>query len=557
MMRTGILVLLVAAGSAFAQQRETQTSGKQQPSSRPVDVQAPQDVTPLPKIDLPEFVITGTASIDPPAVSKESLVESGIYSRHPLENMPGARDQGTIDLGMRFKQSLFATEEVRSGMILGSLGTYFTPLIMASYGVSSTEYGILAKATYRRTKGFSMYTDASDAALAGDGNMVLRSSNEYFDEIRVAGGLQYDIRKYKFYGSQTPSTQRDWSVVGLRLGASSGIAAPLSFHGGLEYLGHTLQDSSTVVTENHVTIGAGSALPVFDVPLDVRFVADLATIASTTTNSLSLLRFTVASPRWTWGDFSLNVAVNGFAVEGMSGQKGSYFYPDIRVRHRISTSQTVFLGFHPSVDFATLRERTRQFPYLTSTAVIRHTVNRLAVSSGIESEWSDRLRTRVSLEYRRSTDEPLYNDSSDSGIGSLAYGGTTTVAGVRAHAVANITPIDYFGFAFAVRSSRNDRIGAEIPYMPSVEFSANYRHEFPVHVTLTAEIGAYSERRATALIERMVPGGFWTGLNVEYDGVDRLTLFMTIENVLNRNDQVWRGYRTEPLRMDVGVSYRW
>lgn len=556
-MRSGILILLLAGSPALAQEREPQTSGKQQPSSRPVDVQTPQDQTPLPKIDLPEFVITGTASIDPPAVSKGSLDEPGIYNRNPLENMPGARDRETIDLGMRFKQSLFATEKVRSGMILGRLGTFFSPLVMASYGVSSAEYGILGKASYRRTKGFSRFTDASAAALAADGNIVLRSSNEYFDEVRVMGGAKYDIRKYKFYGSQIPSTQRDWSVAGLHLGASSGVSAPLSFHGGLEYRGHTLQDTSTTVTENHVTIAAGSELPVFDVPLDVRFTADLATIAHATTSPLSLLRLTVASPRWTSGDFSLRVALNGYTIEGMSGQKGSYFYPDIRVQHRLSRSQTLFFGFHPSVIFATLRERTRQFPYLASTATVRHTVERLAFSSGIESEWSDKLRTRISMEFRRLTDEPLYDDSSDSGIGSLMYGGTTTIAGAQVDAVANITPIDYFGIAFAVRSGRNDLINAEVPYLPSVELSAHYRHEFPVNVTLTADIGAYSERRAAAFVDRVAPGGFWAGLKAEYDGIERMTLFMNIENLLNRKDQVWRGYRIEPLRVDVGISYRW
>ncbi|MEX2117616.1 MAG: hypothetical protein WEB37_12090, partial [Bacteroidota bacterium] len=447
MMRMGILVLLLVGNSVFGQERESQTGGKQQPSSRPVDVRTPQDQAPLPKIDLPEFVITGTGSIDPPAVDKESLVEAGLYNRNPLENMPGARDRGTIDLGERFKQSLFATREVRNGMILGSLGTFFSPFVMASYGVSSTEFGFLGKAAYRRTKGFARFTDASTASLAADGNMVFQSTNEYFDKARLSAGISYDIRKYKFYGSQNPSVQRDWAVVGLEVGASSGITAPLSFHAALNYRAHSLQDSSETLTENHVTLSAGSALPVFDVPLDVGFVAELATIARATTNSLSLVHLTLASPRWSWGDFSVRVAANGYAVEGMNGQKGTYLYPEIRVQHRLSRSLTAFLDFHPSVSFATLRERTRQFPYLSSASVIRHTVDRLAFSSGIESEWSGQLRTKISFEFRRSTDEPLYDDMADSGIGLLEYGGTTTIVGARVDAVANITPIDYFGIA--------------------------------------------------------------------------------------------------------------
>jgi len=557
MIRMGILIVLLSGSPAFGQDRESQTEGKQRPPSRPVDVRTPEDQTPLPKIDLPEFVITGTASIDPPAVDKVAFVESGLYNRNPLENVPGARDRRTIDLGERFKQSLFATGEVRNGMILGSLGTFFSPVVTASYGISSTQYGFLGKAAYRRTKGFAQFTDASSASLGVDGNMVFRSTNAYFDESRLSGEVSYGIRKYKFYGSQTPFVQRDWSVVGLGVGASSGIAAPLPFHGGLNYRSLSLRDSSDTVTENHVTIAAGSQLPVFDVPLDVSFGADLATITRATPNSLSLIRFSVASPRWSWGEVSLYVAANGYAVEGMNGQKGTYLYPDVRVQHQLSQTQTAFLGFHPSISFATLRERTRQFPYLSSASVIRHTVDRLAFSSGIESAWSDQLRTKVSFEFRRSTDEPLYDDTSDSGIGALEYGGTTSIVGVRIDAVANITPIDYFGITLTARSAKNDRINAQVPYMPGFELSATWRHVFPIGVRLTAEMSAYTGRRAAALVPNTAPSGFWSGLKAEYEGIERLTLFLNFENLLNRRDQVWRGYRVEPLRADVGVSYRW
>jgi outer membrane receptor protein involved in Fe transport len=198
-----------------------------------------------------------------------------------------------------------------------------------------------------------------------------------------------------------------------------------------------------------------------------------------------------------------------------------------------------------------------RFPYLSSAAVIRHTTDRLAFSTGIESEWSDQLRTRVSFEFRRSTDEPLYDDPTASGIGMLEYGGTTTIVAARVDAVANITPIDYFGIALTTHSGRNDRINAQVPYLPGLELSTTYRHAFPIGVTVTAEVGAYTERRAAALASRTAPGGFWSGLKAEYEGVDRLTLFLNFENLLNRKDEVWSGYRVEPFRADVGVSFRW
>jgi outer membrane receptor protein involved in Fe transport len=80
---------------------------------------------------------------------------------------------------------------------------------------------------------------------------------------------------------------------------------------------------------------------------------------------------------------------------------------------------------------------------------------------------------------------------------------------------------------------------------------------FPAGVTVTTEVGAYAERRASAFVSRTAPGGFWSGLKAEYDGGKRLTFFLNFENLLNRSDEVWSGYRVEPFRADVGVSFRW
>jgi hypothetical protein len=78
-----------------------------------------------------------------------------------------------------------------------------------------------------------------------------------------------------------------------------------------------------------------------------------------------------------------------------------------------------------------------------------------------------------------------------------------------------------------------------------------------VDVAVTGSISGYGSRRASAFSDRTAGGGFWCGVKAEYLGVSRLTVFLNLENLLDRSDEVWRGYRVEPFRADVGLSYRW
>ncbi|MBI4418195.1 MAG: hypothetical protein HY563_05415, partial [Ignavibacteriales bacterium] len=142
------------------------------------------------------------------------------------------------------------------------------------------------------------------------------------------------------------------------------------------------------------------------------------------------------------------------------------------------------------------------------------------------------------------------------GIGTFRYGGTTSILSARMDAVANITPIDYFAVAVTARSSRNDVTSARVPYLPGFEFSALYRRTFAAF-KVTVSVNAFTERRASRVGPLTAPGGLWSGVRMEYGGIPRLKVFLNLENVLDRSDQLWRGYDVEPLRIDLGFSYRW
>ncbi|MBI2619620.1 MAG: TonB-dependent receptor [Ignavibacteriales bacterium] len=552
-----ITLTLVFACSVIAQDRPESSGGKQQPASRPVDAAAPTAHSSLPTIDLPEFVITGTTSVNPPDVQKGFLDEGGTYKRNPLENSPGTRDRETIDLGARFKQSLLTTSEGLYGIAGAGLGTFFSANVFGSFGQSEKSYDFLGDARYRRTRGFMRFTDASGGRLGLKGSLIVRSESHLLDEARVSGEASYGLSKYKFYGSLSPSLGRDWSNVRFGTRAVTSLNAPAVVSAGLIYQALAVHDSSAATTENMVTIDAGGQVPVFDFLLDVKAGLRLTTVTSGSINNLSEASVTIGVPPRSWGNFLFEISATGFAIRGMAGQQSSYLYPHLVARYSGLKNQILFLHFRPQVKYTTLREQIHINPYLSANMVIRHEIHRWAVAGGIESDWSSWLGTRMELRIQSVDDYPLFADSAASGIWALVYGGRTSLAAFRVDAVANITTNDYFALAVTARTAKNSVYGSRVPYLAEFEASVVYRHRFPFDVSAGPALSVLGSRRASAQSAETVGSYLWSGMNVEYNRIPGLSVSLEIRNLFDRRYEEWKGYRAEPFSMVLGLSYRW
>ncbi len=550
------IALVILPAVVLAQKAEGDTTGKRQPESRPLDVQQRLDESPLPAIDLPEFVITGSVTINPPDAQKYSYDEQGLYVRHASENTPGARDRETIDLGERFKQSLLRSPKNMGGTLRASLGNFFTPEIAASVGFVEPSYDLTAKASYWRTKGFMRSADASSGAIGLQGSHEISSGSGKLQNVRLAGTVDYSVRSYKFYGSVSPSTQRAISRFALRLQSTADLGPETSFLASVTPRYMSVSDSTTATTENGFNADLGASLSVLDFPLDVSARIRLLTVNTVKARNLSLVTLAVGTRRLTWGEFSLNAGVEGHTLEGMDGQKGAYFYPVVLLDFHLTNRHTAFLSFRPSPEFASLETHLERNPYLSAGASIRHPIARLAVRGGIESEWTPWLSTGIWIAFKSVTDYPFYDDSTGRGMWLLTYGGKTSITSFHFDAVANITSNDYFAFKSTSRVTTNT-IVRHIPYAPEFEASAAWTHRFVDVLEVSPSAGIVSRQDADLTGLSLVDGYLWTGVRIEYSGLGDLRFFLDVTNLLDQDYELWKGYRAEPFRMSAGLTYRW
>ena len=552
-----IVVLLALPVCAIAQQEGTQKAEKRQPESRPANVQQPKSgETPLPTIDLPEFVVTGSASIDPPDAQKHLYDEDGVYKRLSSENTPGTRERETLDLGERFKQSLLLPSKRVSGSLLASLGNYFTPELEASVGLTDPSYDAAATASYSRTKGFTRNADASSGMINVQGSHEILTGSSSVQQARLTGAAGFDTRSYKFYGSLAPTTQRDLSRFSLLVQGAANLEPEASLRMGVRFQAVSVKDSATTTTENSVKVDVGGSVPVMNFPLDVSGKAWFSTVTTITSHQLSLISLGVGTQRLSWGDVSFRAGAEGYRIEGMDGQEGSYFFPSMFLDVRFLKQHDAFFSFAPGPEFQTLEDHINRNSYLSARAAIRHTIARLAFTVGVESNWNSWLSTKGWVDFRSMSDYPFYADSSGSGVWLLAYGGKTTVTAFHLDGVANISSNDYFAVKNTVRLSKST-VAEHIPYAPEFESLVLWTHGFGSDFEAISTAGFVSHQNADFIGASHVGEHLWTGFRIEYLGFGDLRIFGEATNVANQNYERWRGYRADPFRLSVGLMYRW
>lgn len=548
------LILLAAIGIARSQEK-TGTE-KKEPDARRVELPTEQNPT-LPKIELPEFVITGIAQLNVPDVQK-----NGVEEVSPPANLSfysttvGTRERETVELENRQKEFLMMQQSpVLNGLLRASLGNYFTPRVNVWLGTLTPEYDYQGEAGYHRTKGYAANTDRSGGSAGVKGGITFMAGA--LQGGRLGGDAAWATENYRFFGSATPTARRTHTTARFGASISSSSTSPLYWNAILGYRYDTVDDNG-VGTQQH----RASAQGVLDVPLGPvalrgSFSYRNASLSGTLTESISLFDVGLGTSRYWLQKFFVQGAARLFVAKGMLNQSLARVYPDVSLGYLLENTHLISLTYSGALEFFDLSTALSRYPYLAAGSVYRHSDQARRAIAAVESDWSPSFRTKLAAAYEDVYDYPLYSDPLTAGIGWLAYGGKTRILSFRAEGFAKFTPNDYVGTKLVLRSTKNSVTQLAVPYLPAIEFVGTYTHAFPFGLN-TSVLATYQGQRETDFVtSRKLAGYFLIDLGADYELFSSLKLFLNLHNITNKRYELWKGYQAPPLLISAGASYRW
>ena len=195
--------------------------------------------------------------------------------------------------------------------------------------------------------------------------------------------------------------------------------------------------------------------------------------------------------------------------------------------------------------------------YLSTASIVRHEYITNAGELGIESNWTEAMRSRVSLNVKSARDLPMFSDSSRKGVWMLAYGGQATIVTFCAEMVAKLNSNDYFASNILLRSTNDSFLGGKIPYAPAIEAWCSAIHKFGTEISVSADVRFCGERTTDLAGTASLSKYAVVDVSGEYTPVDFLRFTIGIKNLTDSQFETWRGYREFPLTMQVDVQIKW
>jgi hypothetical protein len=559
-----MLLLFMPVTVLLAQENQKEQE-KKNPESQNLDIGTPQQDTSnsvpgavqrqLPKFDLPEYVITGVASVDLPKVEKISFedVEDVIHTkRKSFGNKP--RERETMELEVKRLDDSQSELNTYSGMVQAGIGSYFTPQMGFWFGQSLPDYQYTFGGAYHLTNGFTQHTDKSDGSFTAAGRTYLASNLPMIQNAALDGGIGYKSESFRFYGSTTPNLQhlqRTISDFQLNVGIENQATNNLPYSIGISLDNIDVSDSSASANETRFDLNLQSTLSIASLPLQMKFHG------MTASGGLGFMDVSTGIQNYWYAGMLFEGSLHVYWAEGMAGQSLFRLRPHLAVSYPITSQHRVYMSYKPMIIPMTLASNIRVNRFLSAVSSIRHTDLSNTGELGVESDWNEMVRSRVSFGLKSISDLTMFSDSSRQGVWTLAYNEHVTIITFCAEMVAKFESNDYFASTIMLRSMKDSFLGNRIPYFPMIEAGCRASHRFRTAIVMSADVRFVGEQQADLNGRSIVSGYTAIDVSGEYTPLDFLRLSIGIKNLTDTRYETWRGYREFPLTIHVAVQVKW
>ena len=507
---------------------------------------------PLPKFDLPEFVITGTASIDLSKLEKYTIEDSAIVPPLMLKSHEkDMRDRETLELEMNSgKEELQINNYL--GFVKAGIGTYFTPQAELYFGQSISDYFYSFDGRYFLTKGYAQYTDQSSGSITALGGMTLTSSNPLLlQNATLNGKFGYQSKTFNFFGSATPNLQRTLSDFQFHVGLENQALDYFSYSAGITLESLDISDSSASKNETRLDLNYQTLFRIASLPIQTKL--QLMSVSG----GLGFMDLSTGLQNYWYGNLLFEGSIHLNWAKGMAGQDIVHLCPNLMIGYQITSRHRVYLSYEPMLVPMTLASNIIINRYLSDASIVKSEYISNAGEIGIESNWTDAINSRISLNVKSARDLPVFSDSLRRGVWMLVYGANTTITTFCAEMVAKLNSNDYFASNILLCSTYDSFLGSKIPYAPAIEVWCSEKHRFGTEITVSGEINFIGERTTDLAGTNTLPKFAVIDISGEYTPISFLKLTTRIKNLTDSKYEIWRGYKEFPLTMQVDVQIKW
>jgi len=545
---------------------KSQEPEKKEGEKKEVDlqnVQAPKSSEPLPKIDLPEFVITGNEKIDLNIESKAEDDQERIFS--PSRPTPGERPLNVGEaLTPKQIKSFTKVPGALNGRVFAGFGFYGTPQFEGWFGQYDPTNSFVVNGYYSESNGHVVDAGYWRGGMGVRGSYMMPDSSSLVPLGQLNGELKYGRESYRAYASRTSFRVRDLDGLEVSMGLGSRYALPYKSLSGFDYSAKTgwnifSANDSGKSHEREFFLNGSAATQFFATSfratVDYRITAYTMDLPGLKTGHWFAFR-TDGRQLFT-PSLQFSFTIQQFLYRGNTGVTNGRFYPNADMRYMFTDQASMYVGFAPVVERNTLSSVIKQNRYIDVNAPLLPTDTRLHFYMGMELTPVEQITITAKAAYKHINNYPTFYDKDSAKVWEVLY-----LSGIRStkfevSALYRLNQQQNVTAYFSTQSTKQKDSASAIPYLPSFTIGAVYHHFFDMGLHVETYIEFNASRYTNFVNTHSNAGYIASGVKAELEMFGQFRGFAEVNNLLNQRYYVWNGYQERTVFVMFGISYNW
>lgn len=587
-----IFIILISCSALYSQV-------KQEPKERNVPIEEPvifKDS--LPKISLPDFVITGKEKIDITNRNKIELIESRVYTLPGnLNNNFESKDISGLVAAPQKRNIASDKLNIFSGFVKGEYGNFNSPAISAGAAYRYDIYQASFTGSYiSRDENVSN----SDYSMGNAGLSLgadIPETDNIFSSAKTGLNLSYKTKNYNYYGLiEDPYILYGWPAFPDRLDKENNSFAADAFikseeekyfkydaeiifnrfkdENGYSYLmpfytENRFQFNISGQYEYRKFIFSGKAL------INNNNVKRISNPYNVSNNSL-LFGIFLNAQNEVLPSIYAQAGIKYYSYEDLFSYretidpKENIVLPQFSVRYENNKNLSLSFCYAPDLEIMSLEKLYSLNPYIYPVKS-GHLINTVNLFVLLDYSYSSNLRVKAALGYLEQKNTINYREAG--GVPFVFW--LADVMDEKAKGIYSNLNINYlidnvnsFSFKLNYQNKRVESI--KIPYTPDISCSLDYFCLLNIGLTLNPSIDIIGERRSNGFYEylsggkRIYPGEiktmksiFLLNLSAEYPILKYLIASIDLNNILNTRYSYYRGFEEYPFSIFAGIKFKW
>lgn len=504
-------------------------------------------------IELPDFVITGIQSVSVPIMDKKKSEFTPIIGSNFLLPNYDAEEFSLLDNSSPIKQEMDIKSSLKNynGLLQIGVGVQTFPIGNLSFGFSESNLLFNSHLFGSDTRDYVTNSGYNTSGAEVKLNYFVNHKSSFLPGLSI--GLEGDFLRdqYYFYGTSTPDRFRENEKYFGKLFLSNKLSKNVKY--GMGFSSDILNIKSSGIFENVISINGFyeqnfSALSIgatgnYQVQKinDNSFGFNRADfLQSSVYLKLSNSKIFDLKLGAEYSKLDTNRLVNPFAVLSIFVEEGV----------------ALFISYQGSAELITYKNLMDENRYFETSVQNIFQEKYSDLRAIIKYDFSDIFELNAGF-YSASYDNYHYfeDTNNDSRFNVVTLNQVAEVGGFL-----NLTiNAKRYGELFANLQfqSVTDTAGLKIPYKPLLSADISYGYDFNFGLYTKLKVN-YSRFMYTNLSNTLtVPDYLNLSVFLKYSLFRNFALTCSLENLLNREDYLFKNYQEKPRDIILGVEYRW